>query len=285
VGVPLSRAAAHEGRSLVAGANALFRAAESRRRRPIVHDPYAHLFGERDPRVTLVRAARFAVPSLGRALRELQVAHCVRHRAVDELVVRALDAGFRQVVIVGAGYDMRAARFARDGVRFVEVDAPATQEKKREILSRAVAPRVAVERAGVDLMEGTLEDALAATAFDWHLDTCFVVEGVVHYLSLPRFDALMAACARGHGRSRVVLSFIRSDMVSRATPAFARLVRLVREVPRLHFHRAELEAVCARHGFSGMTTWSFDEQVAELAPAARGRAATLTQDVAVVERG
>jgi len=39
------------------------------------------------------------------------------------------------VVILGAGYDTRAARLPRAGVKFFEVDHPATQAEKRERLN------------------------------------------------------------------------------------------------------------------------------------------------------
>ena len=44
----------------------------------------------------------------------------------DRVVVTALDRGVSQVVIGGAGYDGRAFRYAKPGVRWFEVDHPAT---------------------------------------------------------------------------------------------------------------------------------------------------------------
>src|SRR5947209_8866540 len=44
----------------------------------------------------------------------------------DDEVTAALDGGIHQLVIVGAGYDSRAWRLSRPGVRFFEVDHPAT---------------------------------------------------------------------------------------------------------------------------------------------------------------
>jgi hypothetical protein len=46
--------------------------------------------------------------------------------------VSALEAGIDQVVVVGAGYDGRALRYSRPGVRWFEVDHPDTQADKRE---------------------------------------------------------------------------------------------------------------------------------------------------------
>jgi methyltransferase (TIGR00027 family) len=54
----------------------------------------------------------------------------------DRVVVRSLDHGIRQVVVGGAGYDGRALRYGKHGVRWFEVDHPATQADKRERLDR-----------------------------------------------------------------------------------------------------------------------------------------------------
>src|SRR5262249_56890053 len=54
----------------------------------------------------------------------------------DRVVVRALDGGMRQVVVAGAGYDGRALRYAKPGVRWFEIDHPDTQHDKRARLDR-----------------------------------------------------------------------------------------------------------------------------------------------------
>ncbi|MGE5185099.1 MAG: class I SAM-dependent methyltransferase, partial [Acidobacteriota bacterium] len=55
----------------------------------------------------------------------------------DRLVGLAVDRlSIRQIVILGAGYDTRAARLPRAGTTFFEVDHPATQAEKRGRLAR-----------------------------------------------------------------------------------------------------------------------------------------------------
>ncbi len=54
----------------------------------------------------------------------------------DRVVVNALEPEVTQVVVVGAGYDGRALRYAKLGVRWFEVDHPATQIDKRRRLER-----------------------------------------------------------------------------------------------------------------------------------------------------
>src|SRR5580692_2535254 len=54
----------------------------------------------------------------------------------DRAVVNALGRGVRQVVVGGAGYDGRAFRYAKPGVRWFELDHPATQADKVERVAR-----------------------------------------------------------------------------------------------------------------------------------------------------
>ena len=275
-------------RSLVAGANALFRAKETARAPAsrILEDRWAGALAERDPRIQAIRFARFLVPPLHRSIDELQTAHCVRHRSIDELILGAVEHdGFRQVILVGAGYDMRASRFRDrlDGVRWIEIDHPATQRRKLELLRRSSGTRP-VEHAAVDLLRGSLHQALAATSHDPRSPTVVVAEGLVHYLDAARLDALLGDVAAAAPEVRFVFSFIEDAMYLRASPTFLSLVTAVREVPALSFSRADLASRCARHGLGRFRAWSAEEQVAAFAPAARGRALRLSQEVAMVER-
>ena len=54
----------------------------------------------------------------------------------DRTVTGALGRGVTQVVVGAAGYDGRAFRYAKPGVRWFEVDHPATQRDKLERLER-----------------------------------------------------------------------------------------------------------------------------------------------------
>ena len=55
-------------------------------------------------------------------------------RWFDAQVVGALDDGIDQVAVLGAGYDSRAWRLGREGVRFFELDHAASQAAKRSAM-------------------------------------------------------------------------------------------------------------------------------------------------------
>src|SRR6476620_6984112 len=68
-----------------------------------------------------------AVAGWLRLLRTTGVPMAARTAFFDQQTQAAIECGVRQVVILGAGYDGRALRFAHPGVVYFEVDRPATQ--------------------------------------------------------------------------------------------------------------------------------------------------------------
>ncbi|MBI3558006.1 MAG: class I SAM-dependent methyltransferase [Deltaproteobacteria bacterium] len=276
-------------RSLLAGVNALYRAAESARvqKGRILTDPYADALSERSLRINLIRYGRFALPMLWRTIDELQTAHCVRHRAVDELILNAVEKnGVEQVVILGAGYDMRPYRFAGrlNAVKWIEIDHPTTLSAKLALLGKLGMSSAKIQRAGSDLRDCDLVRVLADAAFDPALNTCFVAEGVIHYLALRDFEVLLSTAARGPGKRRFIFSYIDSATYSAASPTLLALVKLVREFPLLHFKGEDLALICEHAGFSGIKIWNFAEQIADFVPQAQTRNIGATQHLAVLTK-
>jgi methyltransferase (TIGR00027 family) len=127
----------------------------------------------------------------------------LRTRAIDD-VLRAFakerSADGAQVVLLGAGYDCRAARFAREltgagahGTVF-EVDHPATQAKKRAALGDVVsAPVQYVEWDFERRALAELSAALAQLGHDRARPTLTIWEGVTMYLSEPAIDEAVRA--------------------------------------------------------------------------------------------
>jgi methyltransferase (TIGR00027 family) len=110
----------------------------------------------------------------------------------DRVVVDTLDRGVTQVVTGGAGYDGRAFRYARPGVRWFEVDHPATQADKRARIARlGLDPaHIAFVRADftADPVAGPLRDA----GLDPASRALFLFEGVAVYLDRPVIERVLA---------------------------------------------------------------------------------------------
>ena len=94
----------------------------------------------------------------------------LRHRFIDEHLVTALDAGVAQVVLLGAGYDTRAYRFADqlDGRPVFEVDlAPISRAKAATIAKHSEQfPDANVVRIEIDFESQALTDVLPDAGFD-----------------------------------------------------------------------------------------------------------------------
>src|SRR3990172_2708966 len=160
--------------SRTAEAVCMFRATDQRRPRHerIVDDPYARLFLG-----PVMRTALATIEATGR-LGTLAEEHSpglityvlCRHRFIDDCLERALSGGVAQLVILGAGYDTRAYRFAealRDR-RVLEVDSPLTSRRKAQIVEahREQLPSVRIRRVEIDFLHDCLEDVLVAAGVE-----------------------------------------------------------------------------------------------------------------------
>jgi methyltransferase (TIGR00027 family) len=114
-----------------------------------------------------------------------------RTRFVDQELVAAIGRGVAQVVILGAGYDDRALRFRSRGVRYFELDHPATQSDKRRRLEQRKA-----DLAGATLVPADfrVDDVAATLAGSGHVagrPSLFICEGLLVYLDQPTIVGLL----------------------------------------------------------------------------------------------
>jgi methyltransferase (TIGR00027 family) len=114
-----------------------------------------------------------------------------RTRFFDQVVTGALSRGCGQVVIGAAGYDGRALRYAKPGVRWFEVDHPATQRDKRERLRRLGIDTGQIAFVAADFAVDPVPDLLVAAGLAPRQPALFLLEGVAVYLDLPVLRALL----------------------------------------------------------------------------------------------
>jgi methyltransferase (TIGR00027 family) len=112
--------------------------------------------------------------------------YLLRKRYLEETAHRLLDQGIRQVVILGAGFDMLAVHLHPHfpDVTFLEVDYPATQAAKRKALQSKGLLKDNLVFLPVDFMRQTLTENLSKhPRYKSDMDTLFIAEGVLMYLS------------------------------------------------------------------------------------------------------
>ena len=157
-------------------------------RRGDLDDP--HAAGMLTPSMRLVDGA-LRLPGLSTWTRSpFFAALAARIALFDHAVQSAIADGIDQIVIVGAGYDSRAWRLAEPGVRYFEVDHPATQADKRRRASAGGPTYVPL-----DLGQQTVGTALAGSGFDADRRVLYVLEGLTMYLTRAGVEDLLRQLA------------------------------------------------------------------------------------------
>jgi methyltransferase (TIGR00027 family) len=169
---------------------AAFRGRASAREVPLIRDPWAAaLAGAEGPGLADAFEAHFPAFELWIAVRTAYLdAHVARWTAPP--------FAFDQVVVLGAGLDTRAARLARDGVRFFEVDHPATQaEKLARLRALGDYPMERATYVACDFETDDFVDRLVDQGFRTSAPALILWEGVVPYLSEPAIRATLRRLA------------------------------------------------------------------------------------------
>lgn len=187
---------------------------------------------------------------------------------LDGVLGDALASGVSQVVVLGAGYDTRALRFAsRLGkARVFEVDLPATQAHKRGILDAAgILPPPGLAYVPVDLRTDALADALAAAGYDPAARTLVLWEGVSYYLPASAVDETLAF-VRAHAAqgSRVCFDVMlpADDLAGRygAEQSRAAMATMYAAEPlRFDLAPTRLEGWLAERGFAAVEVLDADD--------------------------
>ncbi|MBT3982373.1 MAG: class I SAM-dependent methyltransferase [Bacteriovoracaceae bacterium] len=105
---------------------------------------------------------------------------------MDEWLVESLKKrDIEQVVMLGAGHDSRVLRFSEcfEGVKVFELDHPATQKRKKELLiSNFKKIPENVNYVSIDLSYQKPLDELVKAGFDSNKKNIFILEGLIYYL-------------------------------------------------------------------------------------------------------
>jgi methyltransferase (TIGR00027 family) len=139
------------------------------------------------------------------ALRAFIVA---RSRYAEDNLRHAVEAGVRQYVLLGAGLDTFAHRNPYPQLRVFEVDHPATQQWKRELLhANRIAIPETITYAPVDFERQSLAAQLLRAGFDGQAPAFFAWLGVVPYLTLEAFRATVGFVSAQPAGSGLVLDY------------------------------------------------------------------------------
>jgi len=182
------------------------------------------------------------------ALRAFLVA---RSRYAEDLLAHAIGCGVTQYVLLGAGLDTFAHRNPYPSLRVFEVDHPATQQWKRDLLLATRLPAPAnLTCVPVDFERQSLPAQLHAAGFDSTAPSFFAWLGVVPYLTREAFRATLAFIASQPPNTGLVFDYAqpREALSFREQLAFDSLasrVHLAGEAFQLFFTPAKVAAELA----------------------------------------
>ncbi len=185
----------------------------------------------------------------------------VRERVIDEFLKACLNEGMTQVVLLGAGFDTRPYRIPEMGsARVFEVDHPATQAEKRARLQKAVDPLPSnVTYVAIDFNTQTLEDRLLSEGYDEHVQTLFIWQGVIMYLTPEGVDNTLSFIAHHSAPgSAVIFDYFYTETLAgmRAARGITRAVgeRIVFGIPE-----GGVELFLRQRGFTDAHNYTTDE--------------------------
>jgi methyltransferase (TIGR00027 family) len=131
-----------------------------------------------------------------------------RSRYAEDMLADAVAQGVTQYVLLGAGLDTFAHRNPYPHLRVFEVDHPATQGWKRQLLANTKLPIPEnLVYTPVDFEAQSLSAQLQSAGFDATRPSFFAWLGVVPYLTLEAFRATVSFIASQPSGSGVVLDY------------------------------------------------------------------------------
>jgi methyltransferase (TIGR00027 family) len=178
-----------------------------------------------------------------------------RSRYAEDRLAESVAAGTMQYVVLGAGLDTFAYRNPFAHLHVFEVDFPATQQWKRELLAEAdIGQPGNLRFVPLDFEHCTLAEGLARAEFDFASPAFFGWLGVVPYLTCEAFRSTLETIARMPAGSGLCFDYAVDPETFSPTrravfDALAARVAAAGEPFQLFFTAENLEAELRRAGF------------------------------------
>jgi methyltransferase (TIGR00027 family) len=215
----------------------------------VLEDPIARRLIGREYERDMERAMHYVA-------RDFRLYMSVRSRYAEDKLAQQVANGVEQYVILGAGLDTFAYRSPYPRLRVFEVDFPATQEWKHELLAAA-----GIEIPGnltfipLDLEHKSLAESLDEARFNAAEPAFFGWLGVVPYLTLEAFRATLATIGKMPAGTAISFDYAfppetLSAQRRRVFEMLSKRVAAAGEPLQLFFTPQELEREVRAAGFS-----------------------------------
>jgi methyltransferase (TIGR00027 family) len=203
--------------------------------------------------------------AMEKVARDFRAFMAARSRFVEDTLAAAVAQGVTQYVVLGAGLDTFAYRNPFPSLRVFEVDFPATQQWKRELLARAEVPiPQSLTFVALDFEHQALADGLMEAGFNHRKPVYFGWMGVVPYLTLDAFRATLRDVARLPEGTAITFDFAfpPETLTPKRRAIFDRLAERVSaagEPFQLFFTESQLGVEMAEIGFRRMELTDTDK--------------------------
>lgn len=239
----------------------------------ILNDPFALKILREDENDVLQFANQHATASIGRLFT------AARSRIAEDALAKAVEGGIRQIVVLGAGLDTFALRNPHGArqIRIYEVDHPASQSWKRQLLSDArITLPPSLIFVPVDFEQDDLEAQLVAAGFHQDSPAFFTWLGVVPYLSHDAIGRTLGYISSIQ-KSEVVFDYMEaleaySEELKQLEIKRTEQLEKMGERSVTRFEPAGVAAILRSHRFRGIDDISFQEIVCRFGHAVQGLA-------------
>ena len=183
------------------------------------HEPLAKLFlREKKKKMVTTSSQEDETNEFPRPPKRGQVTAVVaRHMIIDTIVNKVSTAqthGPKQIVILGAGFDTRASRFANLPLRWFEIDLPEPAQYKETVLNDhgLDGDLHAATRIQLDLLNEDWVDALQKEGWDRTCPTIYILEGLIYYFSTEQAKNLLKTIP-AIPNSQIIVSIIDRNLL------------------------------------------------------------------------
>jgi len=181
-----------------------------------------------------------------------------RTKYIDEVFQRAIDEGFDQVLIFGAGFDTRAIRFQSGltNMKVFELDVPITQRAKiQQYRNRNIQVPSNIVFISIDFDRESLPNKLDDSGFETNKRTLFILEGLLMYLEpdsiTQTFTVLKEYAGKG---SMIVFDSVHSSVLEHENVYYGetgalQMVAKANEQWTFGMEKSDVELFLANYGF------------------------------------
>jgi methyltransferase (TIGR00027 family) len=181
-----------------------------------------------------------------------------RTKVFDATFLHAMEDCLAQIVLLGAGFDTRALRFAdnNQGTKIFELDVPTTQVPKLDIFrkKKLILPPELVF-ASIDFDTEDIFTILTEAGYQDGAKTLFLWEGVCMYLTGQAVDDTLGfVCSHAAPGSQIIFDYIYASVLRRENRYYGEqgifeTVARTGENWTFGLEEGEVEPFLAAHGF------------------------------------